>query len=374
MSFFDEDEPRTQQTRVRRPPTGGGGAGGGMPDHQQLLVRRAVAAGIGLLILLLLFFGVRGCLDSRKKNALKDYNRDLTSLAQESDETAKSFFETLVQSDLAPADQQTELNSLRAQAEKTLQSAEDLSVPGDMQDAQDNLLLTLQFREEAIGKVAQKIPTARGSERAGAEQATSQISGQMEKLLASDIIWSQRVQPFASEALQSADLDERVPNSRSVSSLSWLDPTTVADSIGGQVSNEDNDTATPDDAKAAPGTHGHGIVSTAVGEQVLESGGTPNRIPASGNPTFTVKFANQGENNEENVRVRVTVKPQTGKAISATKTVDQTTAGSEAEVQVPLGQAPPIGTPATITVEVLKVAGEQKLDNNKQEYTALFTR
>lgn len=369
MSFFDEgDEPRTQQTRVRRPPTGGGG----MPDHQQLLVRRAVAAGVGLLILLLLFFGIRGCLDSRKENALKDYNRDVTGLAQESDETATAFFETLVQSDLSPVDQQTELNSLRAQAGRQLENAQDLSVPGDMEPAQQYLLLSLQLREEAMGKIAQKIPSARGSERAAAEEATGQIAGQMEKLLASDIVWSQRVTPFVGEALADQEIEERVATSRVVTSLSWLNPATVADEIGGQASNEDAENTSDDEA--APGLHGHGLVSTSVGDLTLQPGGTPNRIPASGNPTFTVTFANQGDNNEENVRVRVSVKPQTGREISATKTVDQTTAGTEATVEVPLGQAPPIGTPATITVEVLKVPGEEKVDNNKQEYTALFTR
>lgn len=373
MSFFDEgDEPRTQQTRARRPAPGSGG--GGMPDHQQLLVRRAVAAGIGLLVLLLLFFGVRGCLDSRKENALKDYNRDVTGLAQESGETSKAFFETLVQSDLSPVDQQTELNSLRAQAEKQVQSARDLSVPGEMEAAQENLLLSLQFREEAIARVAQKIPTARGSERAAAEEATSQISGQMEKLLASDIVWSQRVVPFVGEALSDQEIEQQVTNSRVVTSLSWLNPSTVADRIGGAAGESTNEDANAEDEDVAPGLHGHGIVSTTVGDVTLQPGGTANRVPASGNPTFNVKFANQGENNEQNVRVRVTVKPQTGKSISATKTVDQTTAGAEAEVAVPLGQAPPIGTPATITVEVLKVPGEEKVDNNKQEYTALFTR
>lgn len=369
MSFFDEgDEPRTQQTRVRRPPAGGRG----VPDQQQLLVRRAVAAGIGLLILLLLFFGIRGCLDSRKENALKDYNRDVTALAQESDETTTAFFETLVQSDLSPVDQQTELNTLRAEAGRQLEKARELSVPGEMRPAQQYLLLSLQLREEAIGKVAQKIPTARSSERAAAEEATSQIAGQMEKLLASDVVWSQRVTPFVGEGLASQELDERVATSRAVTSLSWLNPSTVAEEIGGQAADDEASTASDEDA--APGLHGHGLVSTSVGDVTLQPGGTPNRIPATENPTFSVTFANQGDNNEESVRVRVTVKPQTGKEISATKTVDQTTAGSEATVEVPLGQAPPIGTPATITVEVLKVPGEEKLDNNKQEYTALFTR
>lgn len=373
VSFFDEgDEPRTQQTRASRP--GPSRPGGGMPDHQQLLVRRAVAAGVGLLVLLLLFFGIRGCLDSRKENALKDYNRDVTGIAQESGETANAFFETLVQTDLSPVDQQTELNSLRAQAERQVQTASDLSVPGDMEDAQKALELSLQFREEAIARVAQRIPTARGSERAAAEEATAQIAGQMEKLLASDVLWSQRVVPFVGEALSDQDIEERITNSRVMTNLSWLDAGTVAGRIGGSASDEANENTTQSDEDVAPGLHGHGIVSTAVGDVTLQPGGTPNRIPGSGNPTFAVTFANQGDNNEQDVRVRVTVKPQTGRSISATKTVDQTTAGAEAEVQVPLGQAPPIGTPATITVEVLKVPGEEKTDNNRQEYTALFTR
>ena len=345
-----------------------------MPAHQQLLVRRAVAAGLGLLILLLLFFGIRGCLDSRKENALKDYNRDVTGLAQDSGETTAAFLETLVQGDLAPADQQTELNTLRARAEQQVQAARDLSVPGDMEPAQANLLLALQFREEAMARIAQRIPTARGSERAAAEEATSQIAGQMEKLLASDVVWSQRVQPFVREALTDQDIGDPVTDSRVLTSLSWLDAGTVAGRIGGTASEDTNENASQDDENVAPGLHGHGLVSTSVGDTTLQPGGTPNRIPASGNPTFNVTFANQGDNNEENVRVRVTVKPQTGESVSATKTVDQTTAGAEAEVAVPLGEAPPIGTPATITVEVLQVPGEEKTDNNRQEYTALFTR
>ncbi|MBJ7330624.1 MAG: hypothetical protein JHC95_12060 [Solirubrobacteraceae bacterium] len=345
-----------------------------MPDHQQLLIRRAVAGGIGVVVLLLLFVGVKGCLDSRKENALKDYNRDVTGIAQDSTETAKAFYETLVQSDLAPVEQQTQINQLRVQAEKQLQDAEDLSVPGDMEPAQQNLLLALQFREEAIARVAQRIPTARGSDRAQAEEATSQIAGQMEKLLASDIVWSQRVSPFIKQTLDAEGIQDRITDSRVVSSLSWLDTDTVAGRIGGQAAAGDTSDGAEDTGDVAPGLHGHGILSTAVGDVALQPGGTPNRIAATSNPTFTVKFANQGENNEQDVRVRVSVKPQSGKAIEATKTVDQTTAGAEAEVQIPLGEAPPIGQPSTITVEVVKVPGEKKTDNNRQEYTALFTR
>jgi hypothetical protein len=62
-----------------------------------------------------------------------------------------------------------------------------------------------------------------------------------------------------------------------------------------------------------------------------------------------------------------------GRTITARKTVAQTKAGSEAEVDIPLGQTPPVGT-ATVQVAVAAVRGEGKTDNNRQSYTVIFTR
>ena len=91
MSFFDEgDEPRTP--RPRRP-AGGVAA---PPDPQTARIRQGVAAGVILLVLILLVVGVRGCLNSAKKRSLRDYNRDVSSLVQESDDqVSKPFFEAL---------------------------------------------------------------------------------------------------------------------------------------------------------------------------------------------------------------------------------------------------------------------------------------
>ena len=88
--------------------------------------------------------------------------------------------------------------------------------------------------------------------------------------------------------------------------------------------------------------------------------------------TFNVKIANQGENNEHDVAVKVTIRGG-GKTITAQETVDQTTPGAEATVAVPLGQAPPIGVGVKITVEVRKVPGEENTTNNKAEYPAIFS-
>jgi hypothetical protein len=92
-----------------------------------------------------------------------------------------------------------------------------------------------------------------------------------------------------------------------------------------------------------------------------------------GGATFTVGFENQGENDERNVRVTVTVRGGNS-PITARKTVAQTKAGSPAEVEIPLGSAPPIGQAVTAEVVVAAVRGEEKTDNNRQRYTVIFTR
>ena len=60
------------------------------------MVRRGIAAGAGLLLLVLLVFGVRGCLNARKEQAIKDYVRDVGALLQESDQQSRGFFELIV--------------------------------------------------------------------------------------------------------------------------------------------------------------------------------------------------------------------------------------------------------------------------------------
>jgi hypothetical protein len=99
-----------------------------------------------------------------------------------------------------------------------------------------------------------------------------------------------------------------------------------------------------------------------------------NRPPWSNNPTLTVKFTNQGDNNESNVKITVSVKPTSGKTIAVTKTIGQTTAKQPSTVNIPLGAAPPANTPTTVTVAIAKVLGEKTTSNNRSSYTVIFTR
>lgn len=332
------------------------------------MIRRAGALGVLVIVLIIIVLGFRSCQSSAKKNSLRDYNRDVATLVQDSDEqVSKPFFDLLTSQDQqSPVTLETQINQYRVVAEDQADRARGLSVPDDMVSAQRNLLTVLDFRAEALGSVADKIRTALGSAEAS-QGATSEIAGQMQKLLASDVIYSQRVAPQIKQELDANDISgQTIAGSKFLPNLGWLNPDTVAARIGGTASSGTKTATTP-------GPHGHGLVSVAVGDVTLQPQPAVNRIPAGSDTTFLVTFQNQGASDESNVKVTVRI-AGAGTPIVVNKTVPQTVAGANAEVEIPLGQSPPIGTPVTITVTVNKVAGEQKTDNNTADYTALFTR
>ena len=85
-----------------------------------------------------------------------------------------------------------------------------------------------------------------------------------------------------------------------------------------------------------------------------------------------MKFTNQGENDEFDVKVSLTIEGG-DKPIKASRTVDTVAKGQTAEASIPLGTKPPTGSAVTVKVTVAKVPGEQKTDNNTAEYDVLFT-
>ncbi len=371
MSFFDDDEPPTRAARPRRPaqPATTGTRARATPpsDAQQLMVRRAVALGIGALILILLVVGVKGCLSSRTKNALRDYNRNVAAIVQDSnDQVSKRLFELLSSGQAtSPIDLQQNVNQVRVTADEDVKRARALDVPGDMKDAQFHLLEVLTLRAGAVQKTADLLPDLRGD---NADDAAGRIAGEMSAFLASDVVYSQRVIPFIQEALSKHDIGgQAIAGSRFLPDVSWLDAGFIRQALTGKGGGRTSG------GPPAPGTHGHGLLDVQVGDLTLAPSPGVTRVPAGASTQFKVDFQNQGENDEFDVSARLVIRGS-GKPITVQKRVDQTTAGQNATVTIPLGTAPPIGTPVRVEVTVVKVPGEVKTDNNTQTYTVIFTR
>ncbi len=185
MSFFDDGEetatrpaaraPRTpQRPRARRPR---GAAEPSSHDEHTVMVRRRVAAGVGVVLLIVIVLLVNGCLKSQKTQALKDYTGNVSRIVTASDQqVSQPLFAALSDASSKPAlNVETQVNQLHLEAEKQATEAKGLSVPGEMNSAQRDLLLALDLRAEGVEKVANLLRTALGgqaSRRARRSRAT----------------------------------------------------------------------------------------------------------------------------------------------------------------------------------------------------------
>jgi hypothetical protein len=331
------------------------------------MVRRLVAAGAGIVVLLLLVFGLRSCLNSRKDTAFRDYNREVADLVRESDQESANLFRTLTGPDNA-SDVAVEnaLNTFSGQAGQLVQRAAEVNHPGELDGTQRYLEETMKFRRDGVAAIARQLPAAI-ADKGDQKQGVNQIAADMQNFLTSDVLYQTRVAPTMRSAFDKQGLGaEQIPRSRFLPNPDWVVPATVGDRVtklGGSGAS---------DKAATPGLHGTGIQSATIGGQALTPGGSANVALAS-DLTMTVQVANQGQNTEKDVKVSVTI-GKGSDAVQATKTLDTIDAGQTKPVEIPITDPPPTGQTVPILVTVAKVPGEQKLDNNKATYSAIFTR
>jgi hypothetical protein len=386
LSFFDEDDEPTRttsrtrtQTRVR-PRSARPAGSGAAPDAQALLVRRIVAVVAGAVLLFLLFFIVRSCNDSRHKTALKDYNRQVSNIATESSQTGDTLFKALGASgEGSPSDLYQQIVAMKSSADGTLKQAQDLTVPSDMTDAQQSLLIALELRRDGLEAIAEKIQPAMGDEGEVADNAIKAIAGQNRAFDASDVLYKARVERFIDEALKGSGVGgQTITASRFMPEISWVAPTFVASKLGKSLSTggeDGNGNTTSNDEPTGPGLHGSGLNGTSYGDVNLQPG-TPNRMVYAEGQPFTVSFTNQGENEEFNVKVTLKIARTSGGGgtITLQETVPKISPQEKVTVSLIPKKAPPTDTALTISVNVAKVPGEEKTDNNKATYPAIFSQ
>jgi hypothetical protein len=329
------------------------------------MVRRRVAAGVGVALVIIIALVVNGCLKSKANAALETYSQNVGQLVKESEEqVSHPLFETLSGAAGKSAfDVENEINQLRLLAQNQARHAKELSAPGAMGGAQRAFLLAMDLRAEGLAKIAGLVRAALGGQ---SSNATTQIAGDMEIFLASDVIYSQRVAPLIQQTLTAngITITEQIPSStRFLPNLGWLESSTVQARLAGQSSSSSSS------GTLAPGTHGHKLAGVSVNSTNLEPEPTLNHVKAGTNPTFTVQVNNAGENTETNVKVEVTVESQ-GKQHKGSYTIQKTEPGKTVPVDIPV-EGVSLG-PAKILVNIEKVPGETELENNKATYLAIF--
>src|SRR5262249_4478067 len=135
-----------------------------------------------------------------------------------------------------------DLQTIAQAAAQDAKQAKDFSAPGEMSHAQQNLELVLNLRSAAVNAITAQIPTALSTTGTGtgssaaAQAAIDKITGQMQALLASDVIYSQRVYPQIQNALADGGVKDQVtPKSQALTNFCWLDNAQVTAAIGATV-------------------------------------------------------------------------------------------------------------------------------------------
>ncbi len=377
MSFFDDGEetaPRPSTRTLRpRPPAGGGprrprprrplGAGGAGADQHTLMVRRLVAAGVAVVLLIVIALVVNGCVKSEKQSSLKSYNRNVSQLAQESDEQVSHplFVALSGASGKSALDVEQQVDELSLDQRKLAERVQSLSVPGEMTGAQRNLLLAFNLRAEGMSKLAALLPKALGGQ---AKAASTLIAGDMEIFLASDVIYSQRVAPLIQEVLASNSITGLTTTAtRFLPNIGWLEASTVQMRITGQA-------ASTSASGVAPGHHGSVLKGVSVGTTTLEAEPALNHIAGGGSPAFTVMVENDGEFSETNVKVDVTITAG-GKTLKGSGVIPTTEPGKTAKAEITVTGVP-LNLAAKIEVQVEPVPGETNHEGTKGTFLAIF--
>ncbi|MBV9309404.1 MAG: hypothetical protein JOZ73_01150 [Solirubrobacterales bacterium] len=301
---------------------------------------------------------------SSRNSSLRDYNNNVASLIQQSDQTSSQLFGQLSSGGGAGNAQnlQTQINQTRVNADSELSHARSLNVPDDMKTAQQNVVLALQMRRDGISNIAQQIQPALGTSTS--QDAVNAIAGEMARFYASDVVYKDYAAPAIAGALHAANIGvggngESLEPGQFLPDLGWLTPSFIASKLGASGGGPKG--------KPAPGSHGHSLDSVSVGSTTLQTGST-NNVPANPPPTFTLHFTNTGQNTESNVLLKVTV---SGTSVSGQTTVPQTSAGQQTTGQVTLSSAPPAGD-HNVVATVQPVPGEKNTTNNTMTYPVTF--
>ena len=330
------------------------------------MVRRIGLAIVVVIAIILIAVLVNSCETSARNSALKDYNNNVASLNARSVQTGANFFKVLSGGTSDPTSMQTSLAAAVNDATKELSDAKGLSVPDEVKGAQQDFVQALQMRKDAMTTIAGQVQSALQSTTS--TDAVDTIAAQMAYFYGSDVLYKGYSVPQIVGALRAAGITvgglggQQLNSQQFLPSIRWLDPQHVASALHVSLPSSPGQPQT-----VAPGLHGHALNSVSVGGSTLQTGST-NSIPASPAPTFTLNFANTGQNTETNVKCLVTV---SGSSVSGQTIVPQTTAGESTSCQVTLSASPPKGS-HNVTAEVAPVPGEKNTANNSLTFPVTF--
>lgn len=370
---FFEDEPATREAQpssfagVRLPRRGGSGTGPRRPPGGSQTERRRIGGLLALTtigVLILLAFGllINSCAEPSKHSEYSSYVQQVEPIAKSSQDDGTQVANTLITPAAKPAQLATKLNGIAANEEQNVRAAERIVPPGRLRNAHQALIESLELRVSGTHGLAQAFASNPSSKGTG---ESAQLAQQADRLLASDVVWSDLFVGATQRVLK----QQNVTGVQPPESTYVANPQLISANSMSLVLKRLRGTSS---SGSVSGLHGTNIVSTKVepgGATLSES--TLNTVTSSTSLQFVVTVHDGGDSQEVNIRVTLTIAQP--KPIVQTKTIQLINPGQDESVTFG-GLNPTIAVlHDSVNVSVAPVPHEKTLTNNKASYPVIFT-
>jgi len=372
FDFFDEPATKESQApsaRTRLPRRGGRGTGmrrpTGPPRGMTPILR--LLAAIAALVALFVVFGllIQSCASTSKHDSYSNYMGDVAKIARGSQEDGAAVANALTSASKASSISST-LRGIADQERQNVKQAQSLDPPGPLRPENDQLIEALQLRISGVDNLAKAIEELAPKKTTG---ETAILEAQADRLLASDVVWSDLFQGPAKTVMSNEGVKGVVaPDSTFVANRQLFSETSLnlmlsrlrGASTGGQVS----------------GLHGTNIVGTTAqpGNHTLSTS-AENTITATPSLAFAVTVEDSGDAQEVNIVVTMTLKKDGGgKAIVQTKKISVINPGQKKVVSFTgINTSGYFAVKSHLDIDVKPVAGETRVDNNRASYPVIFS-
>jgi hypothetical protein len=373
FDFFGEDEPPSWDEPEEpprrgpprdRPPRGPRRRMPRAPGNLTPLLRLVALIALAILIVVLLVVWVEGCATDRKRERYTDYMGEIGAVGNQSARLGQQLATTLTTPALKLEDLDARLGGYVQNAENQVARAEDIDAPGPLHTAHEGAIEALRYRANGL----QGLKTA-FQETADADDAAvagQQLATQMDRLLASDVLWVDSFETRAESVVESEGVVAlEAPASEFVTSDDVTTPESLAAiwtriqgaSVGG----------TP------TGLHGSGIayVKALPSDQMLSTD-TVTEILVTDQLAFEVGVEDTGDSQEVRIKVTLTI-PKTPENIVQEQTIDLIDPGETKAVTFKVGALVPFSEEVSVKVDVDPVQGETNTANNTFEYPVIFS-
>ena len=366
MSFFDEDDEPTRRSTRRPSRTRSGGARRPPTARRCSSARRSWSAASCCVVLHPVLPGPRLPSDARKaRRCATTTATSGRSSRSPTSQVAKPFFDLLNDAKgQSPADLQSTISGYRTKAEQQFSARRSSRCPTHMVGAQRSLLERARVPPRRARRDRARITAALSDDAEASDPAVAEIAGQMQAFLASDVVYSQRVVPLH-QARPRGRRRRRPAHRRRASSCPASSGSAPPTSPTSSAPRHPRAAARQQAAsRAGPARH-RPAARRAPATSTLQPG-QPEPHRRATTRAFAVRFTNQGENDETDVKVTLTIeggsqadhRPAHGRPRPARARRRRPTSRSARRRRS--------ATPVTITVEVKPVPGEKKTDNNRR--------